>query len=226
MQHALLVLTSHDRLGDTGQLTGWYVPEAAHPWARFRAAGMEVEFTSEAGGFAPLTGFDPTDEVQAAFLAEYGPDGPDTIKAGDVNPADFDAVLYVGGHGTMWDFPTSPDIARVTEAIHAQGGVVAAVCHGPAGLLRLRDADGRPLVAGKRVAAFTNSEEEAVGLIDVVPFLLADSLVALGATHVPAPDFTANIVVDGRLVTGQNPASAEGVADAIIELVERVGAPR
>jgi putative intracellular protease/amidase len=219
MKQVLMVLTGHDRLGDTGQLTGWYVPEAAHPWQRFSDAGIGVEFVSERGGFAPLTGFDPDDEIQKAFLAEFGPDGPDTQRAEDVDTDAYDAVFYVGGHGTMWDFPDAQSMIAVTERVADRGGIVAAVCHGPAGLVNLRLRDGSPLVQGRRVAAFTNEEEAAVGLTDVVPFLLADALTEKGAIHVPAENFVANVVVDGRLITGQNPASAAGVADAVIALI-------
>lgn len=119
----------------------------------------------------------------------------------------------------MWDFPDDPDLARIARSVHERGGVVAAVCHGPAALVNLTLTDGSRLVAGKRVAGFTNSEEASVGLTDEVPFLLADKLTEAGAQHVPAPDFTEHAVVDGRLVTGQNPQSARAVADAVVKLL-------
>jgi putative intracellular protease/amidase len=219
MYRILMILTSHDRLGDTDSPTGWYVPEAAHPWERFRAAGIGVDYMSPAGGTAPLTGYDDTDPVQVAFLEEYGSLGPVTMAPADVHPERYDGVFYVGGHGTMWDFPADTAMISVVQRIAQRSGVVAAVCHGPAGLLNLRHADGSLLVAGRRVAAFTNEEEEAVGLTGIVPFLLADALVERGAIHVRAANFEANIVIDGRLVTGQNPASAAGVADAAIGLL-------
>jgi putative intracellular protease/amidase len=133
-----------------------------------------------------------------------------------VDPADYDAVLFAGGHGTMWDFPDDPDLAAVARDVYEQGGVVSAVCHGPAALVGVTLSDGQPLVAGKQVAAFTNSEEAAAGLNDVVPFLLQHRLEDLGAKHTAAPDFEAHVVSDERLVTGQNPASATGLAQAVL----------
>ncbi|WP_214324152.1 type 1 glutamine amidotransferase domain-containing protein [Nonomuraea sediminis] len=211
----LIVLTSHAELGDTGRGTGFYVSEAAHPWEVFTRAGFEVEFASVAGGAPPRDGVDLDDPVQRRFLDLPGLDA--TPRAAEVDPARYDAILFAGGHGTMWDFPDNPGLAAVTRAVYENGGVVSAVCHGPAALVGVTLSDGAPLVAGRRVAAFTDKEEAAVGLTDVVPFLLASRLRELGAEHVPAPDFQAQVVSDGRLVTGQNPASAAGVAEAVVE---------
>lgn len=211
----LIVLTSHAELGDTGRATGFYVSEAAHPWEVFTRAGFEVEFASVAGGAPPRDGADLDDPVQRRFLDLPGLDA--TPRAAEVDPARYDAILFAGGHGTMWDFPDNPGLAAVTRAVYENGGVVSAVCHGPAALVGVTLSDGAPLVAGRRVAAFTDKEEAAVGLTDVVPFLLASRLRELGAEHVPAPDFQAQVVSDGRLVTGQNPASAAGVAEAVVE---------
>ena len=168
------------------------------------------------GGHAPIDGYDPSDPVQHAFLAEFGPKGPDTLSPEQIDASRYDAVFFVGGHGTMWDFANNRTLAAAPETVAAAGGVIAAVCHGPSGLVGLQNSDGSPIVSGKRIAAFTNDEETAVGLTDVVPFLLADALIELGAIHIAAPNFTTNVVVDGQLITGQNPASAEGVARAII----------
>ncbi|HEU4537166.1 MAG TPA: type 1 glutamine amidotransferase domain-containing protein, partial [Polyangiaceae bacterium] len=142
-----------------------------------------------------------------------------SLRPDQVDPAAYDAVFYAGGHGTMWDFPDDAALARIAAAVYERGGVVAAVCHGPAGLVNVKLSSGEWLVAGREVAAFTNDEERAVGLAEVVPFLLADRLVERGARHRPAPNFQANVVVSGRLVTGQNPASARGVGDAIVALL-------
>ncbi|NUP65411.1 MAG: type 1 glutamine amidotransferase domain-containing protein [Nonomuraea sp.] len=212
----LIVLTSHDDLGGV-ERTGYYVPEAAHPWEVFRKAGHEVEVASVAGGEPPRDGYDPDDPVQAAFLAAGL--HRDTARLADVDPAAYDAVLYAGGHGTMWDFPADPDVARVGRDVYERGGVVAAVCHGPAALVGLTLSDGAHLVAGRRVAAFTNSEENKRGVAGVVPFLLADALVERGAVHEPGPDWQPHVVVDGRLVTGQNPASATPLAERVTELL-------
>lgn len=219
MPTALLILTSHGTLGDTGKPTGWFVPEAAHPWQVFTDAGWQVAFASTAGGHAPSYGADASDPVQQRFLAAFGEDGPLTQPVAEVDPEAYVAVLYVGGHGTMWDFPRVPAVSDVGRRMWERGGVVAAVCHGPAALAELRLSDGSYLVAGRRVAAFTDAEESAVGLAEVVPFLLASRLAERGAIHVPAGEWQPNVVVDGRLVTGQNPASAAGVARAVIVAV-------
>ncbi|MFF0875276.1 type 1 glutamine amidotransferase domain-containing protein [Micromonospora aurantiaca (nom. illeg.)] len=217
MTRALIALTSHSELGRTGRSTGYYVGEAAEPWEVFRAAGYDVDLVSVAGGEPPVDGRDENDSAQNDFLATASV--TDTPKAADVDPAGYDVILFAGGHGTMWDFPDDPDLARIARSVYERGGVVAAVCHGPSALVNLTLTDGSRLVAGKRVAGFTNSEEAAVGLTDEVPFLLADKLGEAGAQHVPAPDFTEHVVVDGRLVTGQNPQSARAVADAVVKLI-------
>lgn len=217
-RRALIVLTSHGELGDTGRSTGYYLPEAAHPWKVFTDAGMLVDLVSVRGGEPPADGVDLSDPVQRAFRddPEMAAKLADTPKPGEIDPAAYDVVFYAGGHGVMWDFPGNTELAGIGRQVYEKGGVVAAVCHGPAGLVDLTLSDGSYLVAGKRVAAFTNAEESAVGLTEAVPFLLADTLVERGAHHVPAPNFEANVVTDGRLVTGQNPASATGVAEAVV----------
>ncbi|MFO7252064.1 MAG: type 1 glutamine amidotransferase domain-containing protein [Actinomycetes bacterium] len=223
---ALIVLTSHGELGDTGRSTGFYLPEVAHPWKVFVEAGLTVDLVSVQGGEPPMDGHDPSDPVQQRFLAdpEMSAKLKNTPKPGEVDPSRYGIVLYAGGHGVMWDFPGNAELAALGRQVYEQGGVVAAVCHGPAGLVDLTLSDGSHLVAGKRVAAFTNDEEAAVGLTEVVPFLLADRLTERGATHVPAPNFAANVVVDGRLVTGQNPASATGVAEAAVKALREQAA--
>jgi putative intracellular protease/amidase len=215
----LMVLTSHDQLGDTGNQTGWYLPEAAHPWDEFIRAGFAIDFVSPLGGHGNMIGADLSDPRQAAFVKEFGDAGPVSVTPDRVDPVDYEAVFYVGGHGTMWDFADNKALATISATIYERGGVVSAVCHGPAGLVNLTLSDGTPLVAGKRVAAFTNSEERAVGLEGIVPFLLADALEAKGATHQSVEDFAVQVVIDGRLVTGQNPASATGVGAAVVRLV-------
>lgn len=214
----LIVLTSHSQLGTTGKTTGAYLSEISHVyWALIRA-GLEVDFVSPRGGEAPLDGVTRDDADNAAFL-----DNPAamtavkaTLRPDQVDPARYGAIYYAGGHGTMWDLPDDAGLARIAAAIYDAGGRVAAVCHGPSGLVNIRLASGQYLVAGKDVAAFTNAEEAAVELTKVVPFLLADALVARGARHVPAPNFKPNVVVSDRLITGQNPASARGVGEALV----------
>lgn len=217
----LIALTSH---GDLAGLrpTGYYLPEVAHPWRIFTEAGYTVDLVSVAGGRPPVDGVDLTDPVQLAFTHDESMQTKvaDTPRFSDVDSRQYDAILFAGGHGTMWDFPADPDLAAVARAIHEDGGVVSAVCHGPAALVGVTLADGQPLVAGKQIAAFTNSEEEAVGLTQHVPFLLQSRLEELGAKHTGTSDFEPHVVTDDRLVTGQNPASASGVAQAVLAALQ------
>ena len=223
MKKILFALTSHNRKGDTGQATGFYLSEAAHPWAVLQAEGFDIDFISPQGGKPPMDGIDSIDPVSRAFLdtPEVMQKIENTPAPAQIRPADYSAILFVGGHGTMWDFPDNESLAHVAASIYEGGGVVGAVCHGPAALVNLKLSDGQYLVNGKRVAAFTDEEERAVNLEAVVPFLLASTLQQRGAMHVAAPNWQANVVVDGRLVTGQNPASAEGVGREIALLLNR-----
>ena len=213
----LIGLTSH---GDLAGLrpTGYYLAEVAHPWRVFTDAGYTVDLGSVEGGEPPVDGADLSDPIQRAFIEdpEMHRKVQGTPRFSDIDSSDYDAVLYAGGHGTMWDFPDDDDLARVTREIYESGGVIAAVCHGPAALVGVTLSNGRPLVEGRRVAAFTDSEEAAAGLSAVVPFLLQTRLEELGAKHSAAPDFEAHVVTDQRLVTGQNPASATGVAESVL----------
>jgi putative intracellular protease/amidase len=219
MTAVLMVLTSHDSLGTTGRSTGWFLSEAAHPWKLFFDAGWTMSWVSPLGGNPAMDGADLKDPVQAEFLKVFGSKGPHTMTPNDVDPSEFDAIFYVGGHGAMWDFPNNTELAKIATSIYEGGGVVAAVCHGPAGLINIKLTDGSYLVNGKNVAGFTNDEETAVGLADVVPFLLANKLTERNAIHRPRAPFEANVIADGRLITGQNPASATGVAKAVYDAI-------
>lgn len=217
----LLVLTNHSELGDTQKRTGAFLSEVAEPWAVFKEAGYEVTLASPNGGDAPL---DPkslrkVNGDSQKFLDEFAKDGvvPNTTALSDVDPAKYDAIFFTGGHGAMWDFATSDAVAKCTQAMYDQGKVVAAICHGPAALVQLKNAKGEPLVSGRRVTGFTDSEEQAGRLADVVPFLLETRLRALGAKFDGARNFKENVVVDGQLITGQNPASAKGAARAVVK---------
>jgi putative intracellular protease/amidase len=222
-QRVLFVLTSHDTLGNTGKETGFYLPEMTHPYEAFEQAGIEVEFVSPKGGKAPMIGINLQDPSNKAFLddAVKVAKVEQTLTPAAVSASRYGAIFYVGGHGTMWDFPQNAELAAIAAQIYENGGVVGAVCHGPAGLIPVRLSNDEPLVAGKTVAGFTNSEEIAVGLADVVPFLLADKLIALGATHTQSDNFQAHVEVSDRLVTGQNPASARGVGEQMVALMGR-----
>ncbi|MEU5533571.1 type 1 glutamine amidotransferase domain-containing protein [Streptomyces sp. NPDC020362] len=217
----LLALTSHGELGDTGRSTGFYVPEAAHPHEVFTKAGYQVDFVSVRGGSSPLDGFEPDDEDSARFLADPAVAAKlaDTPTADRLDPSDYAAVYFVGGHGTMWDFPDATELTAFAAAVYEQGGVVAAVCHGPSALVNLRLSDGTHLVDGKEVAVFTNDEEVSMGLAEVVPFLLQTRLAERGATVRTGAMWAENAVADARLVTGQNPASAARVAELTVQML-------
>ncbi len=217
----LIVMTSHGVKGDTGQPTGFYLGEVTHPLAVFDAAGIPVEFASIQGGEPPVDGVELDDATNAHYWNDekFRRAIRTTLKLDDVDASRYSAIFYAGGHGAVWDFPTSPAVQRVTREVYENGAIVAAVCHGPAALVNVKLGDGSYLVAGRKVSAFTDDEERAVKLDKVVPFLLASTLVQRGALHQPAADWTAKTVVDGRLVTGQNPQSATGTAEAVRDLL-------
>jgi putative intracellular protease/amidase len=222
-QKVLVVLTSHNALGDTGKETGFYLSEVSHPVEVFDHAGLTVEYVSPKGGKAPMTGSDRADPINAAFLdnPEKMAQVENTLTPSQINPADYAAIFYAGGHGTMWDFPENTELASIAARIYEQGGIVSAVCHGPAALVNIRLSNQEYLVSGKVVSGFTNEEEAAVGLTDVVPFLLEKTLIDRGATVEKAPNFQAKVSVSDRLVTGQNPASATGVGEQIVALLKQ-----
>lgn len=224
MKKILLVLTSQDTLGDTGEATGYNVAEASHPWKVFRDAGYFVDFASIAGGQPPRDEVQEDDPVQVEFTQD------ETVKASlyntprvsVVDPSQYDAVYLVGGHGTMWDFTGDADLQKLIASIYDSGGVVGAVCHGPSGLVDVELGTGVALLSGRKVAAFTNAEEKVVGKQDVVPYLLQDKLEEQGATVKLADNWEENVQVDERLVTGQNPQSAAGVAKEMTKLLTEV----
>ncbi|TAG51964.1 MAG: type 1 glutamine amidotransferase domain-containing protein [Oscillatoriales cyanobacterium] len=220
-QKVLIVLTSHDTLGDTGKETGFYLPEVTHPLDAFTKAGLMVDFVSPKGGKAPMVGIDLEDPLNKAFLddSEQVSRVENTLNPAQIKPAEYAAIFYAGGHGTMWDFADNQELAEIAAAIYEAGGIVGAVCHGPAALVNIKLSDGTYLVANKTVAAFTNEEEAAVGLTDIVPFLLEAKLIERGANFTKVPNFQVCVVASDRLVTGQNPASAAGVGERMVELI-------
>jgi putative intracellular protease/amidase len=220
-----IVLTSHAELGSTGRATGYYLPEAAHAWQVFVDAGHDVVFVSPKGGAAPLDpgGQDRSDAANARFLDDsvVREAVASTRRADQVRGDSLAAVFFAGGHGTMWDFRGDAGLKKLAEDVYRSGGVVSAVCHGPAALVDL-EIDGRALVDGQPVTGFSNAEEYAVKLTDVVPFLLEDALRGRGGKYTKAEkDFGAHVVVGDRLVTGQNPASTRGVAEAVVGLLKK-----
>ncbi|GAB3238127.1 type 1 glutamine amidotransferase domain-containing protein [Glycomyces halotolerans] len=213
----MLALTSHAQLGDTGRETGYTVPEAAHPWRVFRDAGLDVDFVSVDGGEPPYEGYEDDDPVQKEFFETQSERLRSTRSAEEVDPAEYDAIYFVGGHGTMWDFPESRELCRAAADVYERGGVVSAVCHGPAALVNAKLSDGSYLVSGKRLNSFTNEEEAAMELDDTVPFLLQSRLEERGAQWEGGEKFSEYTVADGRLVTGQNPASAGKTAQLVVD---------
>jgi putative intracellular protease/amidase len=224
----LFVVTSHGVKGNTGIPTGFWLSEVTHPLEVLQAAGHQVEFASIQGGQPPIDGLDLTDATNARYWADpaFREAIANTRRIDDVDASRYSAVFFAGGHGTMWDFPDSPGAHKVIRQIYESGGIVSAVCHGPAVLVNATLSDGKFLVDGKNVASFTNDEERAVEATDIVPFLLATALSSHGAIHHAAPVWRRNVVVDGHLVTGQNPASAGGVGEAVRDLVAKATPPR
>jgi putative intracellular protease/amidase len=217
----LFVVTSHDKKGNTGQPTGYYLAEVSHTWDVLHNAGYEIDFVSPQGGKAPVDGFDLKDTINNKFWSntEYWNKIENTMKPSEVKPNEYAAIFYAGGHGTMWDFADNKELANIASIIYENNGVVSAVCHGPAGLVNIKLSDGKYLVEGKKINAFTNEEEIAVGLDKVVPFMLETKLIERGAKFEKSGLWQNHVVVDQRVVTGQNPASAKSVGEqTLIEL--------
>lgn len=215
----LLVMTSNGVRGKAGTPTGFWLSELTHAMAKIDDAGISFELASIQGGKPPVDpdSVDVNDATNARYwnTPTFQEALSQTKRLGDVDSSRYSAIFFAGGHGTMWDFPESEAVRRVVREIWEAGGVVSAVCHGPAALVNVRLGDGSYLVAGKRVAAFTDEEEAEVKATEIVPFLLASTLVARGALHQRAANWQANVVVDDRLVTGQNPSSAAGVGAGV-----------
>jgi len=221
----LMILTSHDQLGNTGRKTGFWLEEFAAPYFVFRDAGVELTLASPKGGQPPIDPKSDLPENQTAAMTRFKQDQTaqealsQTVKLANMKSQDFDSIFYVGGHGPMWDLVDNADSIALIESFYNSGKPVAAVCHSPAVFHRVTY-QGAPLVKGKRVTGFTNGEEEAVHLTKVVPFLVEDELKRVGGLYERAPDWESFAVVDGRLVTGQNPASSTAAAKALLNLLD------
>ena len=220
----LMVLTSHDQLGNTGRKTGFWLEEFAAPYFVFRDAGVDLTLASPKGGQPPLDPKSDLPENQTEAMARFKQDETaqkalaHTARLEDVKAEDFDTVFYSGGHGPMWDLAESPVSIALLESFYSSGKPIALVCHSP-GVLRHVKYNGEPLVKGKRVTGFTNGEEEEVQLTKVVPFLVEDELLRLGAIFEKVRNWQPFSIVDGRLVTGQNPASSTSAAENLLQLV-------
>jgi putative intracellular protease/amidase len=218
----LIVLTSHDQLGDSGQKTGFWLEELATPYFVFQDAGAQITLASPKGGMPPLDPKSDAPDCQTSATRRFKTDGvaqaalASTIKLADISAEEYDAVFYAGGHGPLWDLAEDQHSITLIETMYAAGKPVAAVCHAPAVLRHAKTRDGELIVAGKSVTGFSNSEEAAVGLTATIPFLLEDELKKQGGRYSKADDWNSHTVTAGNLITGQNPASSEAVAQAVL----------
>ena len=223
--NVLIVLTSHDQLGDTGKPTGFWLEEFASPYYDFKAAGAQITLASPLGGQPPLDPKSNEPDFQTEATRRFADDSAaqnalaNTAKLAEMKVEAFDAVFYPGGHGPLWDLHHDPDSIALIEQFIAAGKPVAAVCHAPAVLLKAKAPNGDPLVKGKTVTGFSNSEEAAVELTNIVPYLLEDQLTTMGGLYQKTDDWQALALVDGLLITGQNPASSAAVAEALIAAI-------
>lgn len=224
----LMVLTSHAELGDTGHKTGFWLEEFAAPYYAFVDAGAEVTLASVSGGQPPIDPRSSEPESQTEATRRFEQDEPakarlaHTVPLAEAKPHEYDALFFPGGHGPMWDLASSEANARLVETFYHQGKVIGAVCHGPAALVLAKNEQGQSILQGKQVTGFTNEEEVAVALDQVVPFALETRLKELGGQFHGGAKFEPNVVVDGRLVTGQNPPSSEPTAKAVIQTLKQV----
>jgi putative intracellular protease/amidase len=225
----VMVLTSHDQLGNTGRKTGFWLEEFAAPYFVFSDAGVELTLASPKGSQPPIDPKSDLPENQTPAMARFKQNPAaqkalsQTIKLADVKSEDYDTIFYVGGHGPMWDLVDNPVSIALIESFYNSGKPVAAVCHSPAVFHRVTY-QGQPLVKGKRVTGFTDGEEAAVGLTHVVPFLVEDELKRIGGLYEKAADWESHAVIDGRLVTGQNPASSTAGAQALLKVLAQKSA--
>jgi putative intracellular protease/amidase len=223
----LMVLTSHSELGNTGKKTGFWVEEFAAPYYTLKDAGAEITLASPKGGQPPIDPKSAEPGAQTEATKRFDKDAElqkllaNTKKLGEVKAADFDAVFFPGGHGPLWDLTKDPDSIKLIQEFWSAKKPVAAVCHAPSVLLNVKDENGEPLVKGKKVTGFTNSEEEAVQLTKVVPFLLEDELKNKGGQYSKKEDWASYVVKDGMLITGQNPASSEAAAKELLALLKK-----
>ena len=221
----LMVLTSHDKLGDTGNKTGFWLEEFAAPYYVFKDAGAEITLASPKGGQPPLDPSSDADDAQTEATKRFKSDDAaqkelaNTEVLSSVSADGFDAIFYPGGHGPLWDLAEDKASINLIESFAASDRPVGAVCHAPAVFKHTKGTDDKPLVSGKTVTGFTNTEEEAVGLTDVVPFLVEDMLKTNGGTYKKDDDWASFVVTDGKLVTGQNPASSEEAAHKLLSLL-------
>jgi len=220
----LFVLTSHDQLGNTGEKTGFWLEEFAAPYYAFKDAGVEITLASPAGGQPPLDPKSDMPDFQTDTTRRFAQDPAAQAELAKTTPLsqikgeEFDLLFYPGGHGPLWDLAEDAVSIALIEQFDRAGKPFGLVCHAPGALRHVRAANGEPIVKGRRVTGFSNAEEAAVGLTEVVPFLIEDEFQRQGGLYEKGPDWGSYVVVDGRLVTGQNPASSDAVAHALLKL--------
>ncbi|WP_407469184.1 type 1 glutamine amidotransferase domain-containing protein [Xanthomonas campestris pv. raphani] len=225
--NVLMVLTSHDQLGDTGKKTGFWLEEFAAPYYVFKDAGAQITLVSPKGGQPPLDpkSDEPDAQTEATKRFKQDPDAQQALASthllADIQADAFDVLFYPGGHGPLWDLAEDAHSIALIEAFATANKPHGLVCHAPGALRRVKGADGKPLVNGRRVTGFTNGEEEGVGLTKIVPFLVEDVLIELGGQYEKGADWGVHVVTDGMLVTGQNPASSEKTAETLLSLGKR-----
>lgn len=222
----LIVLTSHSELGNTGEKTGFWIEEFAAPYYVLADAGVQLTIASPKGGQPPIDPKSAAPDAQTPATKRFNDDQKlkailaNTIKLDQVNQADYDAVFYPGGHGPLWDLANDPASIALIEDFYGHNKEIAFVCHAPAALVKVKTANGEPLVKGKELTGFSNTEEEAVQLTGVVPFLLEDELKKLGGTYTKGADWGSYVKKDGLLITGQNPASSEAAAKLLLDTLK------
>jgi putative intracellular protease/amidase len=229
MMKILMILTSHDQLGNTGKKTGFWLEEFAAPYYVFKDAGVDITVASPKGGQPPLDPKSDEPDFQTAATDRFKKD-PAAQKVlaashrlAEMSEKNFDAIFYPGGHGPMWDLVNDKNSIALIEATYAAGKPVAAVCHAPGVFRDVKGPDGQPFVKGKQVTGFTNTEEEAVQLTNIVPFLVEDSLKQAGGNFSKGPDWQPYVLVDGKLITGQNPASSTAAAEKLLQVLQKKG---
>lgn len=220
----LFVLSSHAEFGNTGEKTGWWMSEASHPWKELKSAGYDIDFVSPKGGEAPVTGIDMEDPVNKEFAdnAEIREKLRSTLKPNEIDINAYAAIHFVGGHGACFDFPENLALSQMAADFYDAGKIVSAVCHGPSGLLNVKLWDGSFLLKDRKVTGFTDKEELEIKKIYDVPFLLQSEMMLRGGIFIMKPNWSDNVQVDGRLITGQNPQSARSVGKALVKLLSEI----
>ena len=221
MKKVIFILSSWDKMGDTGEKTGWWMSEAAHPWKKLNDAGIVVDFASPQGGEPPVTGVDMQDPINIEFM--QNPTVQDklkhTYKPAEIKKEDYAAIHFVGGHGACWDFPDNKELQELTAWFYENDRIVSAVCHGPSGLFNVKLSNGEYLIKDKRLTAFSDMEECEIRKCYDVPFLLQEELMLKGCRYILTPNWSDHVEVDGRLITGQNPQSALSLGAKLAEMI-------